>query len=210
MKLLMACLFVAVPLASAGGLELKTIDLSGFREGDPPREIFVIDGSIQIKDRKDGKVIEVSGANPEVNAGAVLGPSGNGAAAIEARILASKARRSFPRFGIGVHGQTGFRLLVVPARRELHLVRGEAVIKTAGFEWKSGAPVTLRLAFSPAGAGKWTVSGKAWAADNPEPSGAQIIHEMTGPAPRGQCSIWATPYAGTPVEFDRIKVGVGG
>ena len=207
---LIALLFLAAPLALGGDLKQRELDLGKLREGDLPQEIFVIDGSIQIKIRKSGKVIEISGDNPEVDAGAVIGPSANGAATIEARILASKAGRSFPRFGIGVHGQTGFRLFIVAARNELRLVKSDEVIKTVPFDWKSGSHVMLRLTFSPAGAGKWTVTGKAWTAETPEPAGAQIRHEVTGPAPHGQGSIWATPYAGTPVDFDEIKVGVDG
>jgi hypothetical protein len=128
---------------------------------------------------------------------------------IEARILASRAGRSFPRFGVGVHGQTGFRLLIVPARKELHLVKDDQVVKTAPFDWSSGAQVMLRLAVGPAGAEKWTITGKAWADGTPEPAKAQITHETGALSALGQCSIWGAPYAGTPIDFDAIKVGVG-
>lgn len=209
MKLLSALLLLAAPFAPGGDLKTKALDLDEFREGEPPREIFVIDGSIQIKSRKDGKVIEISGDKPEVDAGAVIGPSAAGAAIIEARILASRAGRSFPRFGVGVHGQTGFRLWVVPARRELHLVKDDRVVKSAPFDWKSGTHVMLRLAVSPVGSGKWKVTGKAWTAGIPEPADVQITLETTSPPTRGQCSIWGTPYAGTPIDFDGIKVAAG-
>jgi len=210
MKLPAVFLLLAAALAPAGDLKQQSLDLDKFQEGDPPREIFVIEGSVRIKSRESGKVIEIGGDKPEVDAGAVIGPSAEGSAMIEARILATSARRSFPRFGVGVHGQTGFRLFVVPARKELHLVKDDQVVSTAPFDWKSGTKVMVRLAVNPAGGGKWTVTGKAWVAGIPEPADAQITHEAASLPARGQCSIWGTPYAGTPIDFDAIKVRVGG
>ncbi len=210
MKLLIAFLSLTASFALGGELKQQEIDLEKLREGDVPQEIFVIDGSIQIKIRQGRKVIEISGDKPEVDAGAVLGPASIGAAKIEARVYASKAGRSFPKFGVGVHGQTGFRLFIVPARTQLQLMKGDEVIIAVPFAWKTKTTVKLRLAFSPASAGKWLVTGKAWPDETEEPAEAQINHKITSPAPRGQSSIWATPYAGTPVDFDQIKVSVDG
>jgi hypothetical protein len=210
MKLLVALLFLTASLASGGELKQQEIDLEKLREGELPQEIFVIDGSIRIKFRQGRKVIEISGDKPEVDAGAVLGPISIGAAKIEARVFASKAGRSLPRFGVGVHGQTGFRLFVVPARMQLQLMKGDEVITAVPFEWKSETAVQLRLAYIPASAGHWTVTGKAWIDGTQEPAVAQITQEISSPPPRGQSSIWATPYAGTPVDFDQIKVSVDG
>ncbi len=210
MNRLNAILLLIAPCAFGGDLQPQAFDIDKFSVGNPPPEIFVIDGSIEIKAGKDGKVIEISGDKREADAGAVIGPSAHGAAMIEARILASKAGRSYPRFGIGVHGQTGFRLYVVPARKELQLVKGEMVIKSAPFDWKSGSAVMLRLAISPAGAGRWAVTGKAWTVDDPEPTESQIAHETTTAPTPGQCSIWGTPYSGTPIDFCGIKLGIDG
>lgn len=210
MKLLGVLLLLAVPVASGRDLKEHAIDLDKFREGDPPREIFVIEGSMRIKGRKGGNVIEISGDRPEVDARAAIGPSAAGPVTIEARILATRSGRSYPRFGVGVHGQAGLRLLVVPARKQLQLVKDEQVLRSAPFDWASGEPVLIRLAVGPDGAGKWTVTGKAWKAGTPEPADAQIALEITSPTTRGQCSITGTPYSGTPIEFDAIKVGSEG
>lgn len=210
MKLLIAFLFLTASFASGGELKQQEIELEKFPEGNSPQEIFVIDGTIQIKVRQGRKVIEISGDKPEVDAGAVLGPAANGAAKIAARVFASKAGRSFPRFGIGVHGQTGFRLFVVPARMQMQLMKGDEVITAVPFAWKNETAVQLRLAFTPVSAGQWIVTGKVWTDGTPEPAAAQITHGITSPPPRGQSSIWATPYAGTPVDFDQIKVSVDG
>ena len=210
MKLPVLLLLLSAPITPGGDLKEWAINLAKYQEGEPPGEIFVTEGSVRIKNREGGKVIEIGGDKPELDAGAVIGPSAKGAAMIEARILATSARRSFPRFGVGVHGQTGFRLFVVPARKELHLVKDDKVVGTAPFDWKSGAKVMVRLAVDPAGGGKWTVTGKAWIAGTPEPADAQITHEAASLPARGQCSIRGTPYAGTPIDFDAIKVRVGG
>ena len=61
MKPLIALLLLAARLAPGGDLRQVSIDLDEIREGDLPREIFVIDGSFQIKIRESGKVIEISG-----------------------------------------------------------------------------------------------------------------------------------------------------
>ena len=121
----------------------------------------VIPGEPRVKVREGRKILEISGAKPEVDAGAVLGVSANGAAMVEAKIFARKAGRSYPRFGIGVHGQTGFRLLLIPARKELQLVRNDQVVKTVPFAWQSETWVRLRLEVTGSGAGKWRVHGKA-------------------------------------------------
>jgi hypothetical protein len=210
MKRLTLLLFLVVPLLPAGDLKRQRLDLERFPDGNPPREIFVIEGDVRIATVSGGKVLEIKGDRKEADAGVVLGASTGGAATIEARVLASKAGRSLPRFGVGVHGQSGFRLYVVPARKELHLVKNDEVIKTAAFDWKSGSRVILRLAVSRAGKGTWTVTGMAWTAGDPEPANPQITQETTAPPTRGQCSLWGTPYAGTPIDFDEIKVGAEG
>jgi hypothetical protein len=46
--------------------------------------------------------------------------------------------------------------------------------------------------------------------DGKEPDTFKISHEFTGAPGHGQCSIWGTPYAGTPIDFDAIKVGTEG
>src|SRR4051812_17458731 len=121
MRLVAAALWLTGWLACGAELKFQSVSLDKFPEGDPPPAIFVVEGAMQLKSRASGKVLEISGARPETDAGAVFGPATKGAAVIEARVLSSKARRAFPRFGIGVHGQTGYRLFVVPAKRELQL-----------------------------------------------------------------------------------------
>ena len=195
-------------LAIAGEMKKLTLDLSKAPEGDPPSEVFVIDGTIRVATKDRSKVLEVDPAKPEIDAGAVIGASANGAAGIQVRVLATKSGRSYPRFGIGIHGQTGCRLMIVPAKKEIQLVKNDEVIRTAPFEWSSGTWVKLSLAAKPGANGSWIVTAKAWPADAAEPAEPQIKHEDSSVRAHGQCSIWATPYSGTPIDFTDIAIEV--
>src|ERR1700709_1928795 len=116
--------------------EPKTLlyDVDSWAEGRPPKDVFVVDGTIAIKAKDGNKVIEIASA-PIVDANALLGSASTGSATIEARVFSSKTGRSYPRFGIGVHGQGGFRLIVFPARKELQITRNDEVLKTVPFQW---------------------------------------------------------------------------
>src|SRR4051794_32344105 len=92
--------FIAAAIVQAGDLKKITVDLSNAPEGDPPSEIFVVDGTINVTAHEERKVLAISGDKPEIEAGAVFGSSANGAAFVEARIFASKAGRAQPKFGI--------------------------------------------------------------------------------------------------------------
>jgi hypothetical protein len=199
-------LVVATSFAHAEPKKLA-MDFEAAEEGTPPSQIMVVEGAITVKAMNGNKVLEI-GLDPLVDANALIGDSANGSATIETRVFASKAGRSYPRFGVGVHGQSGYRLIIFAAKKELQLVKNDEVIKSVPFEWKSEAWTKLKLEVKKVAEGKWSLSGKAWSADAEEPKEAQITHEDATLKGQGKCSIWGTPFAGTPISFDDIKIEV--
>ena len=58
----------------------------------------------------------------------------------------------------------------------------------------------------------WKVEGKAWSQGAPEPDKTMIsFDEKTEPS-AGRASIWGSPYATTPIQFDDLvikRIGAG-
>jgi len=176
-------------------------------EGEPPKEVFVVDGTIKIAAHEGNKAIVVD-PNPITDASAQLGGSAAGNASIEARTLATKRGRSTPRFGVSVHGLSGYRLLVNPAKKALELVKSDQTVASVPHTWTSGAWLKLKLEVKKGADDAWIISGKAWAEGTAEPAEPLIKHEDKGLKGQGKCAIWATPFSGEPVFFDDIKVSV--
>src|SRR5436190_10308812 len=143
-------------------------DCESWPEGEPPKEVFVVEGKITVAKKDGNKVLEI-GIAELVDANALLGDSANGSASIEARVFATKQGRSSPRFGIGVHGQSGYRLIVYAAQKQLQLVKGDEVVKSVLLDWKSDAWVKLKLDVKKEAENKWTITAKAWPADEADP-----------------------------------------
>ena len=183
-------------------------DFAAVPEGDPPGEIFVVDGVVRIASHEGKKMLSITGEKPEVDSGVVLGPSAAGSAKITARIFASKAGRTQPKFGIGVHGQTGFRLLVFPAKKELQLVKNDEVIASTPYDWKSASWITLQLEARRTSADQWLVTGAIWSDGVQPPEKPQISHRASALSTHGQCSLWGLPLSGTPVYFDAVRCAV--
>src|SRR4051812_36317984 len=94
--------------ASAAHAEPKKFayDCEAWAEGEPPKEVFVVEGKINVVAKDGNKALEI-GVGELVDSNALLGDSANGSASIEARVFGSKQGRSMPKFGVGVHGQSG-------------------------------------------------------------------------------------------------------
>lgn len=184
--------------------EIKADD---WAEGEPPQEVFIVDGTIKIAAKDGNKAIVIDPA-PITDASAQLGVSAAGSAVIEARILATKRGRSTPRFGISVHGLSGHRLLVNPAKKALELVKNDQTLASVPYTWISGTWLKLKLEARKGAGDAWTITGKAWPADASEPAAPLIQHADKALKGQGKCAIWATPFSGEPVFFDDIKISV--
>ncbi|MEZ5300159.1 MAG: hypothetical protein R3F11_05760 [Verrucomicrobiales bacterium] len=183
----------------------------GFDEaavGEEPDGLFVVSGTPVAAEVAGNKVLEVK-AEPLEETGALAGPTVKGAGAVEARFWAEKKRRSSPRFGVGMHGTSGYRLRVVPARKKLEVVKGDEVVAEADFDWKAGAWCHLRFEIASGGEGKVALKGYAWAEGSEAPEKPTVSAEAEGEPATGKASVWATPYAGLPIYIDDISVRQG-
>ncbi len=200
------CLTLAAPL-HAQQMRTFQINASDWPEGEPPKEVFVVDGTIKIAAHEGNKAIVIDPV-PVTDASAQLAESAAGNASIEGRVLATKRARSSPRFGISVHGMSGYRLLVTPSKQVLELVKGDETLASVPFAWTSGAWLKLKMEAKKAEGDAWIITGSAWAPDTPEPAEPLLKHADKGLKGQGKCAIWATPFSGEPVFFDDIRIAV--
>jgi hypothetical protein len=189
--------------------EAKTFefDFEDWAEGQPREEAFVVDGKFAVATKDGGKAL-VAEVGELVEACVLLGDSAKGSASIQARVFSSRKGRSLPRYSIGVHGQSGYRLVVAPAKKELQLTKGEEVVKAVPLDWPNEAWFNVKLEVTKVEEKRWSVVAKAWPQDKEEPVSAQIEHEDATLRGQGKCSLWATPYSGTPIYFDDVKIAV--
>ena len=199
---------LVLPLAlSAAETKKFAFDCEAWAEGEVPAEVFVVEGKFSVAAKDGNKTIQI-GVGELVESNALLGDSARGSASVEARVFATKQGRSFPRFAIGVHGQSGYRLSIFPAKKELQLLKQEEVVKSIPFTWTSDAWLKMKLQAKKVEEGKWTITGKVWPAAEAEPKEAQFTVEDTTLKGQGKCSIWGTTFSNTPILFDDIKIEV--
>lgn len=201
-----------LPLVLAGWIhadEMKTFSITAddWAEGEVPKEVFVVDGTIKIAAKDGNKAIMID-PTPITDATAQLGDSANGSASIEARAFASKKGRSQPRFGVSVHGMKGWRLFVNASKKQLELIKDDQVLKSAPYAWATDTWTHIKLEVKRTSDAEWAISGKAWPGDAAEPNEALIQHTDTGLKGQGKCAIWGTPFSEMPIYFDDVKVSI--
>ena len=207
---LIACLGVAVlfqPVGRSVAEDSKPptkIDFEEFEVGSEP-DLFVIEGTFIVRDDAGNKVLELQ-PQPLSESGVIFGKSLKGAASVTVDIKASKKRRSTPRFGVGLHGISGYRLRLVPATNVIELVKSEEAVKSAEFKGNSGEWLSLRLAIETGADGKWVISGWAWPKGSEAPKDPVITMQSEEKPGQGKASIWGTPYSGTPILYDNLVI----
>ena len=170
-----------------------------------PAEFLVLDGGFAVKQEGANKFLQLPGA-PLETFGVLFGPTLESDVSVTAKIQGTGKGRRFPTYAIGLNGVGGYRLQVSPAKNALELYKGDAVVATAPFEQKIGAWMILRLENRKLGEGDYKLEGKVWLESAAEPKEPMIsLVEKTKPV-AGRASIWGSPYAGTPIQFDDLKV----
>lgn len=211
MKIVMSFIYVAVAAGLAFGQDAPQAYSSDFEKeaaGELPDGYMEIEGTFTVESESDkNKALKMAEAPLNENA-VILGPSFEGAGSVELRVKAEKKRRSFPRFGVGMHGISGYRLRVVPAKNEIEFVKSEEVVLSVPFEWNGDVWNTLKLEIRLEGE-KWIVSGWVWPEGGKQPEKASIRLESDEKPGRGKVSLWGTPYAGKPVWYDDVKIVPG-
>ena len=202
---------LAVAALPAAAQEMKKFDIKAddWTVGEPPAEVFVLDGKVSVAEKDGGKAIQIDPGTELVEASAQFGDSASGSASIQARVFASKKGRSTPRFGLSVHGMAGYRLYVNPAKKLLELVKADQVIATAPFTWTSDSWLNLKIEAKKAAGDAWSITASAWpTTEAAAPATPQLKHEDKGLKGQGKCAIWATPYSNTPIYFDDIQIEI--
>ena len=189
----------------------QKFDFQALMPGPVPDEFMSTDQDAKFLIVADGenKMLELQ-PQPIVDGGMLVGKSVKGACTVTARIKATGKRRTHPRFGIGIHGISGPRLRVVPATKSIEIVKStdkEEAVATAPYVWTSGTWTRLELTVKPGADGKGaTVEARVWEDGKARPGDATITWASPDPPAQGKASVWGTPYAELPVQFDDIEV----
>jgi hypothetical protein len=180
-------------------------DFESANVGSLPEELMVLAGEFSVSDIGGNKALELPG-NPLEDFGALFGPAESDGIAVRARVFSESSKRLAPRFGVGLDGVAGYRLLVAPGQNRLQLLKDQEAVASAPLEWKSGTWTWLHLQIREVSAGKWFIEGRAWADGSPEPNEWSISFEVSETPPAGKASIWGAPYSGKPILFDDLSV----
>jgi hypothetical protein len=170
-----------------------------------PEELMILAGQFSVKAIGGNKVLELPG-NPLEDFGALFGPAELDGVVVRARIRSESTKRLAPRFGVGLSGVAGYRLLVAPGQNGLQLLKDQQVVASAPFEWKSAGWTSLHLQIRKISEAKWIIEGRAWAEGASEPKDWSISLEVSEAPPAGKASIWGAPYSGKPILFDDLSV----
>ncbi|GMV66203.1 MAG: hypothetical protein KJ050_02395 [Candidatus Omnitrophica bacterium] len=184
--------------------ELYRNDFSAAETGKPGKEFLILDGKFTIVDVEGNRMLELPG-EPLESYGLLFGPSQKEGVQVEGRMLSESTRRTFPAFGIGLNGVSGYRVLVAPAKKSIEIYRGTEVKATAPFTWKSGAWTHLKLEVATTSEGKWLVKAKVWQEGSEEPADWVSFEDAKEP-PKGRASIWGTPFSGKKIYYDDLVV----
>ena len=170
-----------------------------------PDDMMEIDGLFKVNKNDQGKKHLEMASEPLTENAVIFGPSIKNSATLEVKVRGFKKRRSYPRFGIGLHGISGFRLRVVPSKNKIELVKNEEPVKSVPFEWNSEKWSNLRLQIEFSN-DKSLIKGWVWD-DGSTPSVEPVItFSHDGTPGQGKASIWGTAYSGKVILFDDISL----
>ena len=202
-----ACLSMAATLCAEETAlpEPFELDLAEAGEGVEPDGLFVVDGEFVTAGSESGKVLELK-AEPLAEGLVLLGGSLRSGGTIRAQVEAAKRGRSYPRFGVGLHGISGYRLRVVPARKMLEIVANEEVVAEAAYAWNGDVATWVELRVLAAGEGKWSVEGRVWSEGEEEPVEALVSVDFEKERLSGKGVLSGTPYAGLPIHYDKVTI----
>ena len=208
MKLLLALSVLLLVVRPALAQQvLYQQDFEKIEIGKLPEDFLVLDGDFSVKQEGTNKFLELPGAPLETYA-VQFGPAREDGVSIQARIRSSSKGRRFPVFGVGLNGVAGYKLRVAPAKNQLGLCKDQEVKATADWQWKSGTWAFLKLQVPKNKEGGWLISGKAWSESDKEPDKWLVTWLEKDKPPAARPSVLASPFAGTPIQFDDIVVSV--
>ncbi len=172
--------------------------------GKVPEDFLVLDGGFAVKEEGGNKFLELPGA-PLDSFGVLFGPTEKSDVSVSARIRGTNHGRRYPAFGVGLNGQSGYRLQISPGKKALEIYKGDLMVASTPYEWKPGEWTIFQFQIVKAGE-VWKLAGKVWVQGAVEPAQAMVAYdEKEEPSP-GRASIWGDPFATTPIQFDDLVV----
>ena len=196
---------LALPAFAAAAEPLYANDFEAAEIGKTPKDFLVTAGAFTVRQDGANKVLELPG-EPLDTFGALFGPSEKDGLSVSAKFFGTKTGRKFPAFGLSVNGPGGWRLQVSAAKKTLEIFKGDESRISVPFEWTSGAWTSLRIQVRKTPAGAWAIEGKAWPATAAEPPKWSLALEEKDAPSAGPSGIWGSPFSGTPIRFDDLRI----
>lgn len=191
--------------ASPAAPALFSQDFEKLPVGPLPDEFMVLGGEFAVKAEGTNQFLELPGA-PLDSFAVQFGPVEQENVSVSTGIFGAARGRRSPTFGIGLGGGSGFKLQVSPAKQALELLKDQEAKASVAFAWKTGTWTQLRLQVRKIKDGEWKIEGKAWRAGEPEPKDWTISFKDTEEPIPGKASVLGSPFAGTPIRFDELRV----
>jgi hypothetical protein len=190
--------------AAVAGEPVYQNDFEKAEVGKTPDDFTIANGVFTVQQEGGNKFLELPG-EPLDSFGLLFGPPMKGDAAASARFFATKTGRKAPTFAISLNGVSGYRLQMSPLKKALEIYKGDESKISVPFTWTSGIWTKLRLQVHKTAAG-WLAEGKAWPDGTPEPADWLIKFEDAEASAPGRAGIWASPFSGTPIRFDDLRL----
>ncbi|MEM9480923.1 MAG: hypothetical protein AAGA58_14810 [Verrucomicrobiota bacterium] len=205
---LIASVILALPALGWADPETEFFDFQNEDVDDLPSQFIEIEGRFSVAGEEENKFLRLTPEPLGENA-VIFGESSIGMIVLEARFRSEKKRRTSPRFSLGAHGTKGFRLRLVPQRKQVELIKDETEqVATASYDWESGAWTWLKLSITPEEGETWKVEGWVWKDGEEPPTEASITYSYGEHPGTGKATLWGTPYSGFPIDFDDVKLTV--
>ncbi len=205
-RLLLLAVLCGGALGRASGQSLVySNDFERAQPGSVPEDFLVLDGNFAVRADETNRFLELPGA-PLDSFAVQFGPAESENVAVAARVFGTARGRRAPVFGVGLCGIGGFKLQIAPAKNAIELLKDQELRASAPFEWKSQTWTWLRLQVRKVAGDTWRVEGKAWPAGSAEPKTWMVSFEEREAPPPGRASVLGSPFSGTPIRYDDLRV----
>ena len=145
-------------------------------------------------------------AEPLEPHGVMFGPAFADGLRVAAKFRAEKNERQLPTFSLGLNGVSGYRLRMNPAKKKLELLRNEVVVQAIDHLWRVGSWTQLTLEVRELPGLQWEVKGSVWEDGAIWDEVPTVTWKDADRPLAGRPSVWATPFAGKPVEVDDLRL----
>jgi hypothetical protein len=205
--LLAAATTLALTLHAGTSRTLYELDFQSSELDKAPADLLVLDGGFAVKADGGDKFLELPG-DPLETFGLLTLPKDNFKEniAISARMFGTSKGRRAPTFSAGLCGVGGYKLQISPGKKQIELFRSDTLKAAVPYDWKSGTWTQVRLQVRKTGAASWKVEGKVWTHGQPEPEAWTLTYDETVEPPGGRPGLWGSPFSGTPIRYDDLKI----